>query len=890
MMDISSPSFPPQSPQRPLSKARDGYFQCGFCKKHYNRADHLIRHVRSHTREKPYVCHVCNKGFARPDLMKRHAAGHDHPRDGKRKRPPSYAKSGRVSQACKACATSKLKCDEEKPCRRCRDKKLICDWHDGAFDDLTPESPMQAYDDPGHSQYPEPPQAQAAFTPSAPLEEFPPSIGNPPFGTPDFPVNDYLPEAPGSAPGGPISTGYDAISPTLDQESGIFSVDGTFFPEFIPDSLIPSLSRPNELDPLNPLNHTQDYLHNLFDTNVQFDFDLTEVDFGLIDYFNTQGTAHFPQPPDIPNERSDVDSGIALGAEAYKRSSLSAWKPAQNDHAFANQGDLSVPVTIDSPESSIRLERQILPERLASGSRDLIFGMVLQTSEKSTLPRIMKSFPSTELLDGLMQDYFAYQSHQIDSFIHGPTFHPNEQSSDMLTAIAAAGAVRSAIPTIRKLGYALMEVARLHMSVKYESDNRVTRDLRPSQTFAVIIDIGLWSGNGRRTEIAESFQQPLVTMLRRALRFRRSIYSTIVPSLEDNGEVLEQKWRAWAEQESFKRLVHHLFLHDAQCAMMLNVNPLISYAELELPLPFDRPLWDAKSATLWRDTYLALGLRGTERHTSLVDAMRDMSRLQGAMDIQLAGFILLHGFSSMINEYHRFNFISKSSSKHWNALVTSSRHQELSQALQHFRMICYEWPDLPRPEVFLIYEMISMFLYMSLEDLQLFAGKEDKREARRVYHSALEWINSIDSRRAVWHAGQVIRAAKAMPAGSLTGFLVVGVYYASLAFWSYSVVFKAKNTKLTAESRALGPPQVRGPTVYLDGDETTDVQKFISLGCGSPALLGRQGPAFISNPGQTMDLAQELLRADASQDALPPLVQGLRQLMGGLGNAARSSS
>lgn len=326
--------------------------------------------------------------------------------------------------------------------------------------------------------------------------------------------------------------------------------------------------------------------------------------------------------------------------------------------------------------------------------------------------------------------------------------------------------------------------------------------------------------------------------------------------------------------------------------MMLNVSPLISYAELELPLPSIRALWDAKSAAAWRDTYLDLGLLSTERQPSLVEAMRDMSRLQGAVDMQLAGCILLHGFSAMVNEYHRFSFISKGNSKHWNALVTNSRHQELAQALQHFRMICYEWPNFPIPEVILIYEMISMLLYMSLEDLQLFAGKEDKSEARRVYHSALEWISSIDSRRAVWHAGQVIRAAKAIPAGCVTGFLAVGVYYASLAFWSYSVVLKAKNNKMGgSENRPLGPPStIRGPTIYLDGDETTDVQKFISLGCGSPALQGRQGPAFVSDPGQTMDLTQELLRADASQDALPPLVQGLCQLMNGLGNAARSGT
>lgn len=69
------------------------------------------------------------------DLLKRHSAGHSHSQDGKRKRTSSYSKNGRVSQACKACATSKLKCDEEKPCRRCRDRKLFCDYNDAGVSD-----------------------------------------------------------------------------------------------------------------------------------------------------------------------------------------------------------------------------------------------------------------------------------------------------------------------------------------------------------------------------------------------------------------------------------------------------------------------------------------------------------------------------------------------------------------------------------------------------------------------------------------------------------------------------------------------------------------------------------------------------------------------------------
>ncbi len=89
--------------------------------------------------------------------------------------------------------------------------------------------------------------------------------------------------------------------------------------------------------------------------------------------------------------------------------------------------------------------------------------------------------------------------------------------------------------------------------MQYENDNSTTRDLRTSQTYALNIDIGIWSGNRRKTEIAESFSQPLVTMLRRALRFRRSLYANIVPHAEDTGEVLERKWHDWIEQESFKR-------------------------------------------------------------------------------------------------------------------------------------------------------------------------------------------------------------------------------------------------------------------------------------------------------------------------------------------------
>ncbi|KAF4447930.1 hypothetical protein F53441_8589 [Fusarium austroafricanum] len=45
---------------------------CSYCHRTFHKTEHLLRHERSHTGEKPYRCDTCGRGYARSDVLLRH--------------------------------------------------------------------------------------------------------------------------------------------------------------------------------------------------------------------------------------------------------------------------------------------------------------------------------------------------------------------------------------------------------------------------------------------------------------------------------------------------------------------------------------------------------------------------------------------------------------------------------------------------------------------------------------------------------------------------------------------------------------------------------------------------------------------------------------------------
>lgn len=499
--------------------------------------------------------------------------------------------------------------------------------------------------------------------------------------------------------------------------------------------------------------------------------------------------------------------------------------------------------------------------------------LVLGTCAPENVKRIASAFPSIELLDGLIQYFLSSPSHDAPMWFHLPTFSPSKLKPELLASIASAGAASIPDASLRKLGYALHEASRMGQSRTFEDDNTAIRDLQHLQTFLLQLGVGMWSGISRKMEIAESFTQPLITMLRRGGRFRRSTWKEIRPEPDEQGSALESKWLSWANQESFLRLVYRTFEFDRQSSMALLKPPLISYAEMQLPLPSSNALWQAKSATSWKAAYLNMAPTATKK-PSTIECFFNLEHLAHH---DYASQIFLYMLWGAIWEYRQMCTVaSRASCGSNNNLILSSRYQDLTKQLEDFRLSC---PPTNK-SVEIILETMLIHLNAPLDDIQLFAGIEGQEEARSAYLGLRDWTNTASARQALWHAGQVLRAAEMIPKALLTNFNAIAVYHAGLILWCYGFLRR---------SAALESTQV-DTTVLLNGDDSLSARKFITLDRGIPSIraYGSHSPTQLNDVCGVMDGLTHLLRArHGASEPSPPLVGNLVQLLEGLRSAIK---
>lgn len=834
------------------------------------------------------------------DLLKRHVTNHDSDSANKRQKR-EIARDTRVVQACEACSQSHLRCEDEKPCSRCKKKNIPCrvpeasatddselneldavhaaqdliDLSNGFDFPPSQEEDHQAmapkYDAHGQSVHFRHPST-TSMTGNNTMEN---------LSTSDITMRDRSLLAPNHIHSGlvplPGSQHY-----TDDAGNSM-----AFF-----DASVPQYDETPSIDPFLP-----EYFRNMptYDTfysgqatprgilDLSFDLDvgLTDIDLGLLDQYNfqvpfaadTPSTDHQGPEQQLPESES-----VPVRTEAFKQSIWRYLPQRHKDFGGAEQVNLAF---ADSDKDSNRrshiVQRRAITERLHRVSRDRVMALVLGTCSAENVKKISSAFPSIELLDTLIQFFLTSPALDAQSWFHLPTFSPSKISPEVLACIVAAGAVSTPDTALRKLGFALHEASRIGQAKAFEADNTAIRDLQHLQNLLLELQIGMWSGISRKMEIAESFLQPLMTMLRRGGRFRRSTWKNISPPMDEQSGSLESRWKEWVDQESYLRLVYRSFELDRQSSMALLKPPLISYSEMQLPLPSPNALWHAKTAQAWRHAYLTNAQEASNRPSALATFLN----IENLARYDSASTIYLHMIWGMIWEYRQMSGLaSRSQSKANNNLILSSRYQELLKQLEDFRVGS---PPLSKTNEITL-ELMLVHMHAPLDDIQLFAGIEGQEEARSAYPALREWTKTAGSRQALWHAGQILRTAETLPKALLCNFNAIAVYHAGLILWGYGFLKRSvpDGTSPNDNSRSM---------VTLNGEDSLTARRFITMNHGISSIQhpGSHKIVQLNDVSGVMDGLIHLLQPshDAVEGATPPLVGNLIQLLEGLRSATR---
>ncbi|KAH7002482.1 hypothetical protein EDB80DRAFT_578910 [Ilyonectria destructans] len=779
-----------------------------------------------------FQCGLCKRDFKRLDHLARHVRSHT---------PSSHrGLSSRVTQACRACASHHLRCSEEKPCRRCKKRGIRCIWNNA----LDQDDSCISLDCDHQSE--EAPDAQSA------------DLG--------FPNNLTLPLLP--------LLERDTSSPTLDVINALPDLDPSL--KFDVDQFTFEFPDPNLLSGRWPY-------HGLVDLDINASMELDDVDVQFLNNYNSNIPFEFDsisQP-----ERSAAHSTPSpLSTEAFE-TLYWRFRPNKKDYQGSEERYLSMPSNDHtSPESRVHLEKRVTCSELGMAARDKILAMVVKCCRPENSFRAASSFPSVKLLDTLLQYYLTSPVASAASFLHLATFDPNTRRPELVAIMAAAGAALTSDPALTKLGYAIQECVRVAVIRLWEEDNTMARDLQLSQAFLLTLEIGLWSGHSRKVEIAEGLLQPLLTMLRRDGKLKRSAYPEITISHDLEGAALERTWLAWVESESYKRLSFILLLHDASCSMALLANPLISYAEFSAPLPLSEEIWSSASAEQWKANWFS---RANSRVFNIGDFLTDPETLimhRDTVDVRAASFAMVSCSWSLCWEFIQLNSLQRSRKHQWNALVMSSRHEELSRLVNNIRTVA-SLHLTKAAKVTMRLELVLLHLHMQFEDIQIFAGLEGPEQARSMHPFICEWAQSESARRSVYHAAQIIRGARELSRASIDPITAIMLYHASLAFLAYGLLAKPQVDNWGTSSTTPDSAD----EVFLDQPEDLTIRRFLQHGRGSPCLRSTSsGTVHLADPKSIMRVVIDILRASFDNRPKPHLAEKLIQLMTGLeGSLAR---
>ncbi|KAF8860203.1 hypothetical protein BDZ45DRAFT_620024 [Acephala macrosclerotiorum] len=377
---------------------------------------------------------------------------------------------------------------------------------------------------------------------------------------------------------------------------------------------------------------------------------------------------------------------------------------------------------------------------------------------------ITTNFPPAEIFDIGLDLYFR-QFHPLMPFIHTPTFCPKTAPTSILfimcliglTILQTKGATAFVRQTFSK---ALEQVSAELIPASGVEGSRI--DQMSSLASAVLI-LNLTEMTGQKSHQAQCqmlYTNVIMTAQKNGL-FNANDGPPLTDAFFSQITDLDARWKAWSRIECAKRLILSLTMVDTWYSAMLHTSPVLNTSNLQLILPCDTALFQAPTAQRWAH------LASTNHQLTMPSLTLSGSKLSLPEIPSTLEPLGMHAMLSIIRlrisaDFHRL--ISGTSRRPVDqsfvpCLVYSSDPLASSTAPLVVQIMREYHSNLTsmNPNCMVLWHNMNHMLTSDIRLFELGAGCAGAVVARQALDDIARWTSTSSARRACLHAAQTFK-------------------------------------------------------------------------------------------------------------------------------------
>ncbi|KAL5113771.1 hypothetical protein ACEQ8H_008345 [Pleosporales sp. CAS-2024a] len=780
--------------------------QCSMCERTFTKLEHVKRHERSHTRERPYECPTCKKHFSRSDVLFRHCKGHAQNALNRIKSNPD-SNSNHQDQTSRdevgptPAGTPRIREHPEmSPMSRRGDSQAPQSNGETQFSHLSPPPHPRASIG-RHAPSSGEDRIEALINAAQHLE---------PSG--DMPWRSPSPMVVGRAENGQMVTRHPhqqsmgpPIDPAIDAlqfppAGHVSSLDQWAFELVQSNNPVPNRTPADALQtwlfPLENELHTPHGSHHIH-VNGFFDHDS----------FQTQTLPENQASPScssgsiasrVPRERFQrVQSCWPSRKRNSSRLMPDLWQSlitcdCSNILSEIPYGHAETPISDqDRKNSRWGLDeecRSLLQNALNSApARSESYGDTASSNGDAAVSPSVEGvqFPPAEILDIALEMYLYY-FHPTLPIVHIPTFSAKNAPRPLLLCMCLIGlsilGTAGAAKFVTKTFPAVLQIALTELQSLPSSEQPPHRQMRIIATSLLALNLASITGRKSRIAQAEKLYSELISHAQQQGLFSINEGANL-DSLLDEVDDLDLKWRAWAKVECAKRIIFGLIEADCWWASYLSASPIIRPDSVQILPPSDYSLYHVNSATKW----FQLVQRGTRIQSHRITPSFHPTpglKLESSSFRTLLTLLLLRIYES--NERLASATGPQKQLEPWRAYAEDARSRDILPLLVNLSSSSIDALRTSDLNSAVLWHASCMVLGANMGYFELAAGRAGPEPAVSALEDISVWSQTPSARRSVLHAAHIYKLLMDRKVSDIVNpQSVVALFHAALVLGLY---------------------------------------------------------------------------------------------------------